>query len=859
VAPPAAESERDRPFPGDARPATGRRPSLDRVVGLPTTMTPLVDRDNEVAAALALLRREDIRLVTIVGPGGVGKTRLAIRVAAEAVALFGDGGWWVDLAPLRDPALVVPTVALAVGIRDVADPNPLELLARELGDRRVLLALDNVEQLLEAAPLLAGLLARCPGLKLLATSRSPLRLSAEHELPVAPLTLPDPAQPPTPARLMESAAVRLFLDRARLMRPGFELTTANAADVAAICARVDGLPLAIELAAGWLRLLPPAALLTRLQQRLPLLTGGARDLPARQQTMRDAIAWSYDLLAPEERTLFRHLAVFVGGFSLEAAESVGRRLVDEGSRSGRQRPSDLRPPTSVLDLLGRLIEKNLIAAGDAAGDEPRYRLYETVREFAWEQLAATSEVESAVAAHAAFFRALAERAESGLRGPDQAAWLRRLEADHDNLRAVVRRSLEASPPDNETALRVGIALWPFWERRGYPREGQDWLDEAVDDAAAPPRLRAEALRLLGNLALDLGDYRRAGERYRASEALWRALGDEAGVATSLNGQGLVAFDQGDFDRARSLHEESLAIRSRLGDEAATATSLYNLARVAEATGAAAEAVRLHRRALDIRQRSGDERTAAYSAWRLARLDLGGGQPVALESRLEQLRREFERFGDRFGVAFLLHDLGLVAASRLDYRRAAALFDESLALRHELGERQGAIESLEELGRLAPAVGAPTAGAKLLAAAAALRERLGTPLPPAARAALGKETAALRKTLGDAAFDGAWAFGRELTLAQAVAAAGDVVVAATAADAPPPAPPPPRAGTPDPGLTARELEVLGLIAEGRTSREIADLLFLSHRTVSSHLTNIYGKIGVSTRSAAAAYAVRHRLV
>ncbi len=549
--------------------ARAHRPQLDpvpvraadqrscRSASLPAPLTSFVGRAREIAAVADLLHREDVRLVALTGPGGVGKTRLAQRVAAELADNFADGAAWVDLAPLADPNLVAPTVAQALGVREAGDRSLYERLADALRDRALLLVLDNFERVVDAAPLVARLLAGCPRLKVLATSRVHLRVSGERLVPVGPLALPEPARPAPLPELAATEAVALFVERAQAARPDFALTTGNAAAVAEICRQLDGRPLAIELAAARVAVLPPAALLARLERRLPLLTGGPRDSPARLRSMRDAIGWSHDLLSQDEQALFRRLAVFVGGFTLEAAEAVA---ADEG--------------IDVLEGVSSLVAKSLVRDEEGSGGEPRYLMLETVREFGLERLAERGEEPAIRAAHAAFFLALAEAAEPRLMGPDEATWLDRLATELPNTRAALAWTLEHEAA--ETALRLATNLFWFWYSRGDRREGERWLGAALARGSGGTTARADAL-IAAALVATVLDCAAAVELAEEGLAVSRACGYAAGSARALLCLGIAAEWAGDFDRAVGLEEEALALLRDLDDPFRTALVLVNLA------------------------------------------------------------------------------------------------------------------------------------------------------------------------------------------------------------------------------------------------------------------------------------------
>jgi predicted ATPase/class 3 adenylate cyclase/transcriptional regulator with XRE-family HTH domain len=704
---------------------------------LPIQPTALLGREEQMKALGALLRRGNARLVTITGPGGIGKTRLAIQVAAELVDAFPDGVWYVRLSRLSDPNLVAPTIARTLGLKEAGNQPLADILRAYLADRRLLLVLDNFEQVVEAAGEVAALLAICPGVRVLVTSRTPLRLRGEREVALGPLPLPPlpaPGQPLEPERLTQYAAVALFVERAQAARADFAVTAANAPAIAEICARLDGLPLAIELAAARVRLLPPEALLARLAQGLQLLSGGARDLDERQQTMRAAIAWSENLLTPDERVLFRRLAVFVGGCTLEAAEAVC--AAPDEAEPDQTGPDEVAPlALDLFDGLAALVEQSL-AQQRVEGGEPRFGMLQVIREYALERQVVSGETEALRRAHAAVFLALAERAETELLGPEQGVWLERLEREHDNLRAALTWAQVGAA---ETGLRLVGALTRFWLSRGHLREGREWVERllARDGAATvetgePAPARVRALLVGGTLALYQGDAAAAEPWLEQAAALALAEGDRRTAARALNNLGVLANQQGDWERAAVSFAEGLALWRRLGDQRGAASALNNLG--------------------DLTARQGDlERAAAVFAESLA------------------LNRQV---GDRGGVAVCLNNLGWVARLRGALAEAEALHREALALSQELGDARRCAAGLEHLANCAGAAGQEERAARLLGAGAAVRETLGAPQPPEEQADTEAAVAPARAALGEEAWTAAFAAGRALTLEQAIAEALD---------------------------------------------------------------------------------------
>jgi predicted ATPase/DNA-binding XRE family transcriptional regulator/Tfp pilus assembly protein PilF len=760
---------------------------------LPAQPTAFIGREGVVAAVRDLLRRPGTRLVTLTGPPGIGKSRLSVEVATELLDDFADGVFFVALAPIRHPDLMVPTIAQVLGVREVGVEPLMDTLKAYLRDRQVLLLLDNFEQIVPAGLALSELILAARGLKMLVTSREPLHLYGEYEYPVPPLSTPGNAHLPAIGRLLHFEAVRLFVERAEATRHDFALTRDNAPDVVQICAGLDGLPLAIELAAARANYLTPADMRSQMQDRLALLTGGPSDRPPRQQTLRGAIAWSYDILDDDQKALFRCLSVFVGGCTLNAVEAV-KAILEPGS-SHIQNSSDasqLQNPKSKIQniepLLASLVDKSLLRRETPAESEaPRFEMLETIREYAWWCALEDASSGGLQRAHALHYTALAEEAEAQLQGAGQKAWLDTLEREYANLRAALKWSLASgNPADLEMGLRIAGALGKFWELRGYFSEGRETVTALLDSTAnttlGKSAARAKALNVAGRLALYPGDFVAARSTYEESLAISTSLGNKAAAAASLNHLGVLFAAQGEHEKARAQYEQSLAIRRELGDEAGIANTLNSIGSLALAQGDYPSAQALCEESLAIRRRLDHKHGITLSLSSLAETHRALGDFSRAEVMYTETLDMSRELGNRAGMANALHNLGHVAHHKGDLAGAAALFKQSLEIYSELGEMPGVAECLAGLaGVLASAsLSSGTSGhaskqtavraATLFGASRALLERINFRLNLVDRQAYDRSVEIARSTLDEDAWSTAFTNGLRLPPDQAVALA-----------------------------------------------------------------------------------------
>ena len=682
---------------------------------VPTTFTELIGREQDVATIDALLLRHDVRLLTLLGVGGIGKTRLSLQVAGEIWNHFSDGVCFVSLAAIKDSELVVPAIAHELGIPELGTQPLFDQVKISLQDKQFLLILDNFEQVVSASPQVEELLAACHSLKIVVTSRVVLHLQAEHEFTVPSLALPPLHHLPDHEVLSQNAAVSLFVRRAQAILPAFQVTVANARTIAEICVRLDGLPLAIELAAARIKLLPPQALLARLTQRLQVLTSGARTLPERQQTLRNTLRWSYDLLGPEEQRLFRRLSVFVGGWSLEAVEAVVH--ADQEASSGR---------VSVLDGVDSLLDNSLLLQVKQEGGEPRFIMLETVREYGLECLRESGETEVSQRAHALYYLRLAEQAEPHLKEAQQIEWLEQLEMEQENLRAALGWLIEQKEAD--LAVQLGGAMGWFWYVRGYVNEGRRWLEEALElpYGGARTAARAKALRGAGTLALYQHDYAVASVLLEKSAFLYRELGDQLGLAESLGelGWSKIKVSQNDFAAGITLLEESVGIARVVSDKRILAYPQAYLAQVFDMMGEHEGASHLAEESVALCRELGDKRGLAYTLMILSQIVLYQGNPTQAAALAQESLSLARGLNNRPDLVDALSSLAQTAAYQGEYGQAEAMTREYLVLAQEMGDKKRIARALLSLGEYAFGQGDFSRSTTFLGESLALFRELG---------------------------------------------------------------------------------------------------------------------------------------
>lgn len=722
---------------------------------LPVPRTPLVGREQELQAIADLLGDAAVRLVTLTGSGGSGKTRLALQVASNLKSRFQNRVYFVGLGSVSDPAMVPGAIAESLNIREVGGRSLMNLLReyfRELSSAPVLLLLDNFEHIVAASGLVVEFIEASRALSVLVTSRAPLRVYGEHEFPVPPLALPDPEERQSLKALERNPSVTLFVQRAAAVKPDFYLQTENAPIIAEICARVDGLPLAIELAAARVKVLPPAHLLERLESRLTLLTTGARDLPERQQTLRNAIDWSYDLLTEAEQKLLRRLAVFWGGCTLEGAEAVCNTAADLGSE--------------IFDLMASLVDKSLIQQRQHADEEPRFRMLETIREYSLERLRESGEESETRKAHAAYCLVLAEEGNPDLSDFERAAWLSRCDLEHDDLLAAIDWLFQTRNLD--WAFRLCIALFRFWDMREHFTEGQNRLEHLLGLAGSEfPRERAKALQFLGALSTSQGDFVEAERFIEEALAVYRNWGDDWGIAVSLNALGVNERDTGDYVAAQRNFEESLAYWRKINDRAATARCLHNLGNVAKVRCDYDHAREALNEAIEIFGQIGDSRGAAWSLNQQGDVARERGDILAARQLYEQALSAFRQMRDAWGTARSLADVGSVACELGDHSSAHEAYRESLEIFSGLEHRRGIARVLEGLACAALSRGNARRALALAASAAHLREVIASRLPTAEQLSLDERLRSGWKMLGEAEGKRAWSEGWAMPLDSAI--------------------------------------------------------------------------------------------
>lgn len=726
---------------------------------LPTPPTRLIGREKELVEIQNHLLKEDVRLVTLTGPGGTGKTRLATQVAFEILPHFSDGVYFVALASITDPVLIIPSIAQVLDVRESGEKSLGDLLKAHLYSKQLLLVLDNFEQVIDGAATVGEIAHASPHIKILVTSRTPLHLRGEMTYPVSPLALPDRKRIEDVEQLSHYAAVELFIQRAVSVKPDFKATNESAPAIAEICHRLDGLPLAIELAAARVNVLPPQVLLTKLERSLDVLRGGARDLPVRQQTLRNTISWSYDLLTPAEKKLFSRLAVFAGSCTLQAAEFIGN--LPEADQSA--------PGLEFLDTLESLVGKSLLKLQETSDIEPRFTMLETIHEYAVERLNALPNAAEVRHRHAEYYLTLAGQAKQGLNSDQQSRWLRYLDKEHDNLRAALQWAVQQHA--ESMAVQTAGLIWRFWYLRGYLSEGRKWLTLTVEAARhqqLPPADWVEALNGAAALANNQGDLKQAEQLHTECLTLRRELGNPRGIAVSLNNLGLVLENQGNYRQAIDLYEESLGLFRALQNEYHISGSLTNLGNAYMLLGDFTRAADYQEESLKLHRRQGEEWGIALALVNLAQVMIyleNYPRAIALCEESEKIHHEMDNENE---IAFPHLMTGRAYLGLGDLDQSLAFTRDSLTRFQKIEDPAAIAECLFRLAIVFNAKGQTQPAVVLMSAQDSWRAARGTTLPPADRAEYEQCLIALRNQLGETKFDAAWQAGSRFDLDQAAA-------------------------------------------------------------------------------------------